>query len=105
MLDLQDQVTQENAANAEESASAAEELNAQAETMNQIVRQLSTLVGGTSTTSETTSQKSTLSASDHTFHHIAGGSSNTVIEQPTVKATAEKAIPLDNSDGFTDFNS
>ncbi len=103
-----DKVTQQNAANAEESASASEELNAQAEQMNQIVRQLSTLVGGSST-APSTSQRASLSTSDHTFHHIAGGnSSNTVVEQPTVKASktvAEKAIPLDKSDDFKDFNS
>ena len=98
-----DKVTQQNAANAEESASASEELSAQAETMNQIVRQLSTLVG-VSSTAPTTSQGASLSTSDHTFHHIAGGSSNTASKQPVAKATAEKAIPLDDNSDFTDFN-
>ena len=99
-----DKVTQQNAANAEESASASEELSAQAETMNQIVRQLSDLVGASSTAPSSSSQRPSLSTSDHTFHHIAGGSSNNVIKQP-VKASAEKAIPLDDSNDFKDFNS
>ena len=41
-----DQVTQQNAANAEESASASEELNAQAESMHDTVLELLRLVGG-----------------------------------------------------------
>ncbi len=41
-----DNVTQQNAANAEESASASEELNAQAEQIMEIVGELSALVGG-----------------------------------------------------------
>jgi len=42
-----DQVTQQNAANAEESASAAEEMNAQAHQIKTIVEELMALVGGT----------------------------------------------------------
>ena len=41
-----DQVTQQNAANAEESASASEELSAQAEEMNRMVQELMAMVGG-----------------------------------------------------------
>jgi len=44
-----DQVTQNNAANAEESASAAEELSAQAEELNLMVADLQKMVGGEST--------------------------------------------------------
>ena len=106
-----DKVTQQNAANAEESASASEELSAQAETMNNIVAELTVLVRGSSESANGSYGRQQtgrqLSTSDRTFHHIAGGSSNNVVEQPAVKAskaTAEKAIPLDDSDNFKDFN-
>ena len=69
--------------------------------------QLVKLVGGAnSSNSYSTSQprKQKFTASDQTFHNIAGGSSK-VSSQPVAKATAEKAIPLDDSDSFEDFNS
>ena len=107
-----DKVTQQNAANAEESASASEELSAQAEQMNTIVAELAVLVGGSSAERSLQSGSSRpgntgrgLSTSDHTFHHIAGGSTKTTSEQPVASAATEKAIPLDDSDDFTDFNS
>ena len=43
-----DQVTQQNAANAEESASASEELSAQSEQLSNMVGDLATMVGGAS---------------------------------------------------------
>ncbi len=112
-----DKVTQQNAANAEESASASEELSAQAETMNQIVAELTVLVRGsaastnvsTSSSSRSRQTERQLSTSDHTFHHIAGGNTRTTSEQSAAKTsaptqTAEKAIPLDDNNDFTDFN-
>ena len=103
-----DKVTQQNAANAEESASASEELSAQAEQMNQIVEELSILVGGSSgnvkmrTTATTTQSRTSLNVSDHTFHQIAAKPARPQKAQTVV---AEKAIPLNDSDDFSDFNS
>ena len=106
-----DKVTQQNAANAEESASASEELSAQAEQMNQIVSELSALVGGRSTGSNVSTRRAAasaqsrpLAASDHTFHNIADGPSGSKAEPAGMKAVAEKAIPLDDSENFDDFN-
>ena len=111
-----DKVTQENAANAEESASASEELSAQAEQMNQIVEELSSLVGGSSesvkthSTRATTRARTSLNVSDHAFHQIAGHP-NTAPAKPqkaetkVAKVTAEKAIPLNDSEDLSDFNS
>ena len=114
-----DKVTQQNAANAEESASASEELNAQAEQMNNVVGELVALVGGStggnqqSTNSDRRNRKHLdinvahldkgHSTSDHTFHQIAEGKSNT---KNTQEAAFEKAIPLhvDSSDDFDEFN-
>jgi methyl-accepting chemotaxis protein len=106
-----DKVTQQNAANAEESASASEELSAQAEQMNTIVAELSALVGGRGTGSNVSTRRSVsstqskpLAVSDHAFHNIAGGSSGSKVEPAGMKAVAEKAIPLDDSENFNDFN-
>ena len=105
-----DKVTQQNAANAEESASASEELSAQAEQMGGIVDELASLVGGSATqktTTRSTAHHSTtvhtpqgLSKSDHAFHQIASGTK----KKAKTKVTA-KAIPLDDSDDLTEFNS
>jgi methyl-accepting chemotaxis protein len=95
-----DKVTQANAANAEESASASEELSAQAEQMNGIVQELSALVGGSSQVN-TSRPARTLKTSDHTFHQIAGGTSQTQSSQ----STAEKSIPLGKATDFDGFNS
>ncbi|MBW8014671.1 MAG: DUF3365 domain-containing protein [Planctomycetes bacterium] len=95
-----DKVTQANAANAEESASASEELSAQAEQMNSIVDELSALVGGSSQVN-TNSHSRTLKTSDHTFHQIAGGAA----KAQTNQESAEKVIPLGDSDDFKGFNS
>ena len=80
--------------------------------MNNIVAELAALVGGSSTktgfqssSSRSSSVEHGLSTSDHTFHNIAGGSRNTVSKQPVTRTIAENAIPLDNSDGFNNFNS
>ena len=106
-----DKVTQQNAANAEESASASEELSAQAEQMNSIVNELSALVGGKTTRSTgtvrqvSTIQQKNFGVSDQTFHSIAEGTSPTAkVEQASFKAVAEKAISLDDSEDFSDFN-
>ncbi len=112
-VDQMDKVTQQNAANAEESASASEELSAQAEQMNQIVQELSALVGGSSRNvntrsgATTTQARTSLNVSDHTFHQIAA-KPNTAPAKPQkaeAKVPAEKAIPLNDSEDFSDFNS
>ncbi|NLH16432.1 MAG: methyl-accepting chemotaxis protein [Phycisphaerae bacterium] len=115
-----DKVTQANAANAEESASASEELSAQAEQMNTIVGTLSSLVGGVSSQRASASAKTNSSkrgpkqahllTSDHAFHQIAGGDSNSKTKDKTATASAHSAskhaIPLDDDTeaGFDDFN-
>ncbi len=104
-----DMVTQQNAANAEESASASEELSAQAEQMNQIVEELSALVGGASNSAQTrtTATRTRLNVSDHTFHQIAA-KPHTAPARPQkaeTKVAAEKAIPLNDSEDLSDFNS
>ncbi|RKY09364.1 MAG: hypothetical protein DRP66_02435 [Planctomycetota bacterium] len=112
LLDLS-AITQQNAANAEESASASEELSAQAEQMNQIVGELTALVGGstgnvqTRTTATTTQARTSLNVSDQTFHQIAA-KPNTAPARPQkaeTKASPEKAIPLNDSEDLSDFNS
>ena len=94
-----DKVTQQNAANAEESASASSTVMGVVNNLVQIVE------GDTGAGAQSSSSSYGLSQSDHTFHNISGGSSNAVIERSTVKTIAEKTIPLDDSDGFKDFNS
>ena len=110
-----DQVTQQNAANAEESASASEELSAQAESMSQSVQALVALVGGSSVQTDRSSstritvdrgphsqlghhiltKRQNLSQSDHVLHRITQGS-----DQEPSKAVsdtgAERAIPIDD---------
>ena len=108
-----DKVTQQNAANAEESASASEELSAQAEQMNLIVEELSVLVGGTSgnvqtrTTATTTQPRTSLNVSDHAFHQIATKPKAAPVtpQKTETTASAEKAIPLNDSEDLSDFNS
>ncbi|MBN1435491.1 MAG: hypothetical protein JW936_00320 [Sedimentisphaerales bacterium] len=107
-----DEITQQNAANAEESASAAEELSAQAEQMSGVVGNLVALVGGSAAnankagrrkqkriTKNSASARRSNSPSDHAFHQIAGGASR----QKHV-AVAEKVIPLDDDNSGEDFD-
>jgi len=102
-----DQVTQQNAANAEESASASEELSAQAEQMNGVVEELAALVGGAQSTGVARSSKATtskkLSTTDHVFHSIANKpAAKTTAKAETAKTEAAKVIPLE--DNFDEFN-
>jgi methyl-accepting chemotaxis protein len=126
-----DKVTQQNAANAEESASASEELNAQAEALRAMVQEfvLSTSGGAAagkeaggrrtrahrpnastdrnsiSTSSQTSAAGRSFAKSDETFHAIAGKSKKTPnSSRLAANSAADKAIPLDNEDGFDDFN-
>jgi methyl-accepting chemotaxis protein len=102
-----DKVTQQNAANAEESASASEQLSAQAESMNDIIGKLVALVGGgrqgmprhsTGKGHETASPRHKLTATDNTWHQIAGGGRQTANQQVA-------SIPLDADEaGFNEFN-
>ncbi|RKY23543.1 MAG: methyl-accepting chemotaxis protein [Planctomycetota bacterium] len=104
-----DKVTQQNAANAEESASASEELSAQAEGLQAMVAEFK--LTNTGTRSSTTKHVDTakhhgLGQSDHVFHSIADGKAQKA--KATVAATAEKAIPLNesyNNDDLNEFNS
>jgi methyl-accepting chemotaxis protein len=131
-----DKVTQQNAANAEESASASEQLNAQAESMNDVVGELIALVGGASSKGTKSGQNTSRrhlninvdhgaaqkthellakhhgpGQSDNAFHQIAGGNKKKKegATTATTKATAAKAIPLDDdnsgSDDLKEFNS
>lgn len=102
-----DKVTQQNAASAEESASASEELSAQADQMNEIVADLAVLVGGSGATGRggtTARRQATLNASDHAFHQIArqADSAPATVQKNT---TPQEVIPLNDGEGFGDFNS
>jgi methyl-accepting chemotaxis protein len=92
-----DKVTQANAANAEESASASSTVMGVVNDLVQIVE------GDTGSDAQSSSSGSGLSQSDNTFHQIASSSQRQTQRTP-VKATAEKAIPLDDSDDFKEFN-
>jgi hypothetical protein len=84
--------------------------------MNEVVVQLAVLVGGSATAAKsgkTTQPRTQLSHSDHAFHQIAGGTTNKAATNATAKATtnaaakkaaAAKAIPLDDSESFDEFN-
>ncbi|MCX5647076.1 MAG: Cache 3/Cache 2 fusion domain-containing protein [Phycisphaerae bacterium] len=112
-----DKVTQQNASNAEESASASEELSGQAESMTQVVGQLVTLVGGlkrgqhhlntevdhpSPKVKKAASKAHALGKSDEAFHKIAAPS----LEAKRAAAkSANKTIPLDDSEAMDRFNS
>jgi methyl-accepting chemotaxis protein len=68
-----DQVTQNNAANAEESASASEELNAQAESMMEVVGELLILVSGSAATTMSHSIRQAQKTSPSTHKALPGG--------------------------------
>ena len=97
-----DQVTQQNAANAEESASASEELSAQAEEMNRVVDELATMIGGSAARQGIFNQTNSghpvagktpgLSGSDHVFHQIA---------KPVPERTKN---PVSSGEGLDSFN-
>ncbi len=109
-----DHVTQSNAAAAEESASAAEELSSQAVELNSVVARLQTLVTGRIETHDDHARASARSSSSH--HEHAASSSVAVAhaepavhEKPEPKVTskaskAASAIPLDASEGSSDFS-
>jgi methyl-accepting chemotaxis protein len=114
-----DKVTQKNAANAEESASASEELSAQAESMQRVVQELVNLVGGSSAQgnslnrgtsshgngarkSQRKRSTSSFSASDKTFHDIAGSGRKAPASNPQINP--EGLIPLESGDSFDTFN-
>jgi methyl-accepting chemotaxis protein len=125
-----DKVTQQNAANAEESASASEELNAQAESMNGIVGELVSLVRGSAavarhgaqakperpgrasveqdlhrTTPMGQEKSPHFGCSDEPFHRIAGASrKDRAHVVKASRATAGRAIPLDDAADFQEFN-
>jgi methyl-accepting chemotaxis protein len=121
-----DQVTQQNAANAEESASASEELSAQAEQMNGVVRELAALVGGSAGNNQQAvstvkqerkhlninvahvEKKQSHSPSDHAFHQIADGKFKakkaTKTKQQSARVAAKQAIPLDEGNTGGDFD-
>lgn len=98
-----DQVTQQNAANAEESASASEELNAQATQMKGMVDELVIIVGGTN--------RRKGSGTTYKMIHPHTGITRTsrTNQQPSLiqdkKLRPEQVIPLDeaNDADFSDF--
>jgi len=116
-----DKVTQQNAANAEESASASEELSAQAEAMQSMVQEFILTNSGrrsSGSTQRTAVKTPSLGRPDHMYHSIAGGgkakksiagggkAKKTVApKEHAAAAAAEKAIPFDDGDGLSDFNS
>ena len=101
-----DQVTQQNAANAEESASASEEMNAQAEQMKFIVGDLSTIVGekaGQATMTHGSPARSQASsvkrAAPERRKALAAPGTQQAARK---KENPEELIPLDDKD-FEDF--
>ncbi len=109
-----DKVTQQNAANAEESASASEQLSAQATQLEAMVSEFK-LNNTSRRPSGSVNGRQKLSATDKTYHQIAGGSGTQRKSAPKHSKApaaahvlaAEKTIPLDdefNSDDFSEFN-
>jgi methyl-accepting chemotaxis protein len=99
-----DQVTQQNAANAEESASASEEMNAQAEQMMEFVNALVMLVEGKIENNFSTSQQACKSSTIRKMTVSPGQgvkTQNKLLTQPKTKVDPEKIIPMD--DDFEDF--
>ncbi|RKY05536.1 MAG: methyl-accepting chemotaxis protein, partial [Planctomycetota bacterium] len=108
-----DKVTQQNAANAEESASASEQLSAQAGSLQEMVQEFTLTTSGRSSgyhqnvrtrpVATAAPAGRTLGASDHTFHQIAAKPAGP--QKAQTKVAAEKAIPLNDSEDLSDFNS
>jgi len=85
-----DQVTQQNAANAEESASASEELSAQAQQLQGMVQELLALVRGGSAVATTGSAQTTRART--TARTGAGGTKPTAGTYPTAKTTKRPVV-------------
>ena len=121
-----DQVTQQNAANAEESASASEELSAQAEQLNSMVRELTALVQGSAASRDGThtdrreftaprrtgnSPSSPASDAPRSDHHPARPRRvsptdelvHTHLIAPGKQPNPSKVLPLDTSEELTEF--
>ncbi|MCD6153865.1 MAG: MCP four helix bundle domain-containing protein [Syntrophobacterales bacterium] len=102
-----DEVTQQNAANAEESASASEELNAQAEQMIGIVKDLSALVGESSKGSGIGDQGPGIK-NEHRTSNVQHRMLNRKNKQTEVaapgagKVSPDQVIPMEEED-FKDF--
>ncbi|MGB9624842.1 MAG: methyl-accepting chemotaxis protein [Phycisphaerae bacterium] len=121
-----DQVTQQNAANAEESASASEELSAQAQQLQGMVQELLALVRGGSAVATTGSvrtsragtttrtgaggakptanpaKRPTVSATDELIHRDLIGSAGEKAAKPSA-AKPKDVIPLDNEEELAKF--
>jgi methyl-accepting chemotaxis protein len=85
-----DQITQQNAANAEESASASQELKGQADQMNVIVAQLLAMMKGQGAG---TSKGPRLSLSDEPLHDIARGQTRRVPAESAIACGHEGSAP------------
>ncbi len=105
-----DQVTQQNAANAEESASASEEMNAQAEQMKFIVGDLSTIVGENRAVGSGNGNKR--AATSGPLQGIQRKVFSAPRKEPAARKPAlaeknklrpEQVIPLDDDDILDDF--
>ncbi len=107
-----DEVTQQNAANAEETASASEELSAQSENLNDIVQDLAQIVGGKSQHEVGSGKRAVKKIETHHFnigkpkgivhtpgHKAIGGS-----RKPTAREVKPNdVIPMDDAGDFKDF--
>jgi methyl-accepting chemotaxis protein len=87
-----DQVTQQNAANAEESAAASEELSAQAEELNKMVAELSAMAGGSGKAVSGGSSRVTKDREAH-FAHDAGKSAGAAKKPSARKPNIEDKMP------------
>jgi len=94
-----DQVTQQNAANAEESASASEEMNAQAEQMMVFVNEMLAIVGGNIHKNGPTQSR----PPQKTLKPVTGRQGKKAITFASkTRKNHEKTIPLEDNE-FTDF--
>jgi methyl-accepting chemotaxis protein len=108
-----DQVTQQNAANAEESASASEELSGQAQNLNAMVAELVALVGS-SRVQESGNAHRAASRGAEPMHHGQSSARSlperrSVAKKPALAATSKReanpaqTIPLDDDSDLGDF--
>ena len=100
-----DQVTQQNAANAEEGAAAAEELSSQAEALKGMVSELQSVVGGSSLSGGSTLEIGSSRARTHTVEAQERRHALPAQKAAGVKVVKpEEVIPLnDKEEGFDDF--
>lgn len=103
-----DEVTQQNASDAEESASASEQMNSQAKQMKTIVEELSRLAGGSGKSKMNSKERPSPPSDDNSdepkdFSPAAKkGKTDKMVVAEAGEINPEQVIPLDD-DSFKDF--